>query len=195
MRKYSKLFFFLVLVFKTKKHALAKPGFIRDLLRDTAPQSACATGVEPLGCLHSWSLQGTVSTLVQNRPCDAGLTLNTLLSSKIKLPCLSATSPIGERGQSHSGNVFNNKNSDQISFCLSTVEYNFKLNKFPCCKHCTELKAYSSLWKLFGCKWIIIPWHAHPLSCWEQSRTWGVESTAGLSQCELLHATKVVPPK
>lgn len=73
-------------------------------------------------------LQGTVNTLVQNRACDAGLIVNTLLSSKMKLPCLSATSLSGESGQSHSGNVFNNKNSDQISFHSSTVEYSFKLN-------------------------------------------------------------------
>lgn len=119
--------FSLVLVFKTKKHSLAKPGFIRDLLKDKAPQSACATGVELLGRLHSPSLQGTVNTLVQNRPCYAGLIVNTLLSSKIKLPCLSAISLSGESGQSHSRNVFN-KNSNKISFHLSTVEYNFKLN-------------------------------------------------------------------
>lgn len=127
VRKCSKLGFFLVLVFKTKKHVMANPGFIRDLLRHHS-QICVRPGHGPLSlqhfvcpCSKQWA------SLFKMEPCgDGGPILNALLSSKFEFPCLSATSLSEESRQSHSGNVFNNKNSNQIIF---TVEYNFKLNK------------------------------------------------------------------
>lgn len=46
VRKWSKLFCFLFLVFKTKKQIMAKRGFIGDLLKNTAPKLCVRSGYD-----------------------------------------------------------------------------------------------------------------------------------------------------
>lgn len=176
--KYSKLFFFLVLIFKTKKQIMAKPGFIKKLRQ--LPNCMWDQNMNPPSLLH------VVSILAVNREnCSKQDPVYVLLS-----PCLSATSLCGESGPSHSGNLFNSKNSDQISFRLATVEHSFKLNKiFFLLAFYWIGSLLSFLLNLYDCKCILIPWQAHPLLCWEQNRTWQTEITACLSLCEITNVT------
>lgn len=106
---------------------MAKPSFIGDLLKDTAPKLCVRSGYEPLSLLHFVSILAVKSENSCSEQ-DLGM-VDLLLSSEIQFLCLLATSLSEESGQSHSGNIFNNKNSDQISFSLYIVEHNSKLNK------------------------------------------------------------------
>lgn len=192
--------------FQNKKQIMGKPGFIRDLLKDTAPKLCVRPGYEPLSFLHFVSI---LAVNDENSCSKQDLVLvDILLSSKIQFPYLSASSLSEENGLNHSGNVFN-KNSDQISFHLSTVGHNFKLNKTSFLQAFYWIESLLSLlWNLFDCNCIIIPckciiiqWRAHPLLCWEQNRTWQIKKiTACWSLCEITNVNyrmlqEFVPPK
>ena len=112
--------------FQNKRQIMGKPGFVRDLLKDTAPKLCVRPGYEPRSFLHFVSILAVNN---ENSCSKQDLVLvDILLSAKIQFPYLSASSLSEENVLNHSGNVFN-KNSDQISFHLSTVGHNFKLNK------------------------------------------------------------------
>lgn len=107
--------------------------------------------------------------------------------------------PIGpslseESGQSHSGNIFNNKNSDQISFSLSIVEHNSKLNRNSLSTSILLNRKFT----FFSLKLIWLQMYNHSMQmynhsmartsflCWEQNRTWQIRKiTACLSLCEI----------
>lgn len=147
---------------------MAKASLIGDLLRDTAPKLCVRSGYEPLSLLRFVSILAVKS---ENSCSEQGLGIvDLLLSSEFQFLCLLATSLSEESGQSHSGNIFNSKSSDQISFSLSIVEHNSKLNKTLSLQAFYWIESLlSSLWNLFDCKCIIIPckciiipWRAHP---------------------------------
>ena len=86
MRKCSKLLFFLFLVFQNKKHIMGKPGFISDLLEDTAPKLCVRPGYEPLSCLYFVSILAVNSET--SYPKQDLVMVDVLLSSTIQFPYL-----------------------------------------------------------------------------------------------------------
>lgn len=181
---------------------MAKSGFI-GVLKDTALKLYVRWGYEPLSLLNFVSIFASQQWEFLFRIEPRGGRYTSVFKGSVSLPICHFTKwgmwpePFWKR--------FNNKkNSDQISFSLSTVEHSFKLNKISFLQAFYWIESLLSLlWNLFDCRCIIIPckcitipWHAHPLLCWEQNRTWQIRDHSMFeplwnNQCELLHATKV----